>query len=450
VDSGAFVIAYFFPRITVYDDIDGWNEYPYTGFDEFYNDYGDFHVEITVPGDYLMWGTGDLTNAGNVLNDKCLKSYQNAITGDSVVNIITKEDISEATNKKGSSNTWVFDAVNVPDVSFMTSNHYIWKSSSVLVDSASNRRVRVDVVYNPEHRQYDPVISYARGTVSAISHTFPKLPFPYPHITIFEGLDAMEYPMMVNNLPFTDPQEIVELTAHEIFHTLFPFYVGTNETKYSFMDEGLATLSEFTLHPIIAPQIPMTYSIDEVNQTAGADYDNPIITLTPQLNPKSRFSNKDLKPALGFHYVKEMLGDKSFSKAVLYFIDNWKGKHPTPYDFFNCINNGAGINLNWFWNDWFFNKVAPDLAITKVIHHGSRYQIEVTKVGTGSVPVHIDITFSDGTRAQLANDISCWSKGNASITFKLKSEKTIQQVKLGNSFDIDIDPSNNVWPGRND
>ncbi len=446
VDSGAFVIAYFFPRITVYDDIDGWNEYPYTGFDEFYNDYGDFHIEIAVPDDYQVWCTGNLTNASSVLNDKYLKALQYATSEDGVVDVITQEDvINDASHKKGTYKTWVFDARNVPDVSFMTSNHYIWKSSSVLVDSSLNRRVRVDAVYNPAHRQYDPVINYSRATVSAISYTFPKLPFPYPHITIFEGLDAMEYPMMVNTLAFTEPSEIVELTAHEVFHTLFPFYVGTNETKYSFMDEGLATLSEFTLHPIIAPHIPVRYSIEEVNETAGTDFDNPIMTLTPQLNSKSRFVNKDLKPALGFHYVKEMLGDEMFSKAMLHFINNWAGKHPTPYDLFNCFNSEAGVNLNWFWNEWFVNRIAPDLAITKVIRSGSRYRIVIKKIGAGSVPVHLDITFSDGSHFRLSKDISCWSQGKDSVSVKLKSRKTIKQVKLGDSFDIDIDKSNNLW-----
>jgi hypothetical protein len=432
--------------VAVYDDIDGWNEYPYTGFDEFYNDYGNFHTEITVPDDYQVWCTGNLVNAGDVFNKKYLQLIEKAGESDSVVNVITEQDLTAKTiNKKKNFNTWIFEANDVVDVAFTTSNHYVWKSTSVMVDSATERRVRVDAVYNPTHTQYTPVIEYARNTVHAMSYTFPKVAFPYPHITIFEGLDAMEYPMMVNNLPFKEPQEIVELTAHEIFHTLLPFYVGTNETKYSFLDEGLATLSEFTLHPIIAPQVPMSYSIEDVNQTAGADYDNPIITLTPQLNSKSRYSNKDLKPALGFYYVKEMLGDAQFSKALRHFMDSWKGKHPTPYDFFHSFNEGAGANLNWFWKDWFINKVAPDLAITKVSRHKSQYEIEVRKLGAGSVPVHLDITFSDDTHTQISTDIRCWSKGEELVTIKVKTTKTIRQVKLGTSFDADIDQSNNVW-----
>lgn len=448
VDPGAFVVAYFFPRISVYDDIDGWNEYPYMGFDEFYNDYGDFHVEITVPGDYLVWCTGDLTNAADVLNEKYIQLIQTASDSDRIIDVITKENIaSKDICKNGTTNTWIFNATNVPDVAFTTSNHYIWKSTSVLVDSAANRRVRVDAVYNPDHIQYNSVVNYARGTVASMSYVFPKVPFPYPHITIFEGLDAMEYPMMVNNLPFEDPQQIVELTAHEVFHTLFPFYVGTNETKYSFLDEGLATLSEFTLHPLIAPDVPMQYDISDVNQTAGTDYDNPVITLTPQLHRKSRFSNKDLKPALGFHYVKEMLGDDKFSEALRFFIANWKGKHPTPYDFFNCINTGAGTNLSWFWHDWFFTKLSPDLAIKSVSKKGSNYNITIQKVGVGMVPIHLTIFFADGTQQTFNKNISCWQNGNDVHTIKLRATSSIDKIILGNAFDADIDKSNNVWMG---
>ncbi|WP_276371922.1 M1 family metallopeptidase [Chryseolinea sp. H1M3-3] len=446
VDDGAFVVAYFFPRVTVYDDIDGWNEYPYTGFDEFYNDYGNFHVEITVPGDYQVWCTGNLANANDVLNEKYVQLIQTASNSERIVDVITKDDISSKDIcRKGKHHTWIFDAANVQDVAFMTSNHYIWKSSSVLVDSVANKRVRVDAVYNPDHVQYDSVIKYARGTVSSMSYIFPKIPFPYPHITIFEGLDAMEYPMMVNNLPFEDPQQIVEFTAHEVFHTLFPFYVGTNETKYSFLDEGLATLSEFTLHPIIAPEVPMHYDISDVNQTAGTDYDNPVVTLTPQLHRKSRFSNKDLKPALGFHYVKEMLGDEKFSEALRFFIDNWKGKHPSPYDFFNCLNTGSRTDLNWFWNDWFFSKISPDLAIKSVSKKRHNYIITIQKIGIGMVPIHLTIFFEDGTQQSYKNDISCWSKGNDVYTIKMRSNGSIKKIALGNDFDVDIDKSNNVW-----
>ncbi|MBT1705826.1 M1 family metallopeptidase [Chryseosolibacter indicus] len=449
VDTGAFVIAYFFPRITVYDDIDGWNEYPYLGYEEFYNDYGNFDVNITVPDNYQVWCTGSLSNTNEVFDEHYAQRIAAAERSDSVVDVITKADLTHGSIcKQNGFNTWRFQAADVPDVAFCVSNHYVWKSASVVVDSMSNRRVRVDAIYNPDHKQYNPVINYAVRTVKAMSYTFPAVPFPYTHISIFDGLDAMEYPMMVNNLPWNTAQEVVELTAHEIFHTLFPFYVGTNETKYSFMDEGLATLAEFTLHPLIAPEVPLVYDISVVNEVSGTDYDYPIITLTPQLHAKSRYVNKDLKPALGFYYVKEMLGEKKFSEALRFFIMHWKGKHPSPYDLFNCINTATGDNLNWFWEDWFLNKISPDLSIGSVNRKKDEYAIEIRKLGNGIVPIHLRLYFEDGSDKFVTKHISCWSNKNDVYTMKIRTKIPVTKITLGGDYDVDIDKTNNVWEAK--
>jgi hypothetical protein len=238
IDSGAYFLAYFFPRVAVYDDIDGWNEYPYTGPYEFYNDYGHFKAEITVPANYQVWGTGNLTNTDEVFQSKFAELIRKAEQSDNITDIITKEDLkTDGITKKGSTNTWKFEADSVTDMAFGVSNNYVWKASSLIVDTTTGRRTRVDAVYNLGHKSYIPVINYARKTTELISYKFPGVPFPYPHITIFDGLDAMEYPMMVNDLPFEDQKDAVEFTAHEVFHSLFPFLVGVNETKYSFMDE---------------------------------------------------------------------------------------------------------------------------------------------------------------------------------------------------------------------
>jgi hypothetical protein len=440
------MVAYFFPRVAVYDDIDGWNNYPYIGKEEFYNDFCDFDVNITLPGNYQCWATGNLTNTDEVYNPKFAKRIKDAANSDSVIDIITPNDIqSGAITKAKPTNTWNFKAENVTDFAFAISNHYVWKASSVLVDPATNRRTRVDAVYNPQHKTYEPVINYARKTVELISYKIPGIPFPYPHETIFDGLDAMEYPMMVNNLPFAPGAETIEFTAHEIFHTLIPFFVGTNETKYSFMDEGWATFSEFAMLNEIDPKIADYYDISDVNNSAGTDQDVPIMTLTPQLYGKARFSDKDLKPALGFRYVKEMLGDQLFYKAFNHYINVWQGKHPTPYDFFDCMNQGAGQNLNWFWQNWFFEKNTADLAIKSVKQQDHHYLVTITRVGDGIVPVHLTIFYNDGSTQIISRSIACWQKGNKSVQLSFNTKKAVEKIVLGTSYDVDVDPKNNTW-----
>lgn len=446
VDTGAFFLAYFFPRIAVYDDIDGWNEYPYTGPYEFYNDYGHFKAEITVPAGYMVWGTGELKNTKKVFQSKYAELIEKAERQDGITDIITETDLKNADiTKTGAGNTWEFEADHVTDMAFGISNHYVWKASSLIVDPNTGRRTRVDAVYNPLHTSYVPVVEYARKTVSLISYQFPGLPFPYPHITIFDGLDAMEYPMMVNDLPFEDRKDVIEFTAHEVFHSLFPFYVGTNETKYSFMDEGWGTLAEFMLHPLIDPGSEVGNNIEDVNKSAGSEQDVPIMTLTPQLLGAARYADKDMKPALGYLYVKEMLGDQLFNKALKYYIEQWKGHHPTPYDFFACMNAGAGKNLNWFWYNWFFTKEVPDLAIGSVNHRQKHYTVTIIKKGAAMVPVHLNIMYADGTQETLSQNISCWATGNKSVLMNFMAQKTIKQLVLGASFDADVNKINNTW-----
>ena len=440
IDSGAFFIAYFFPRITVYDDIDGWNTYPYSGQVEFYNDYGHFKTEITVPDDYLVWATGTLTNQAEVYQPAFSALIDQASKQDTVIDIITAADRNIT-----QSNTWKFEADSVTDFAFGISNHYVWKSCSVLVDSVTRRRTRVDAVFNPAHTTYLPVIDYARQTVQLMSHSFPKVPFPYSHQTVFDGPDAMEFPMMVDNMPFDTKRETIQLTAHEVSHTLFPFYVGTNETKYAFMDEGWATFFEFFLHPLIDSSIAVDYDMSDVNNSSGTEQDVPIMTLTPQLAGAARYADKNQKPALGYLYVKEMLGAELFLKAFRFYISNWRGKHPTPYDFFNCMNTGSGVNLNWFWHNWFFEKVVPDLAISKVSHVQQKYSITVSRIGSGFVPVHLTVYYTDGSQLLLGSSIACWASGSKSVVLRFKATKPVKEIVLGTAYDADVNPKDNRW-----
>lgn len=448
VDSGTYVIAYFFPRVAVYDDIDGWNEYPYLGKEEFYNDYCNFDVHITMPGRFQIWATGELMNPGEVYQPDMASKLALASCSNAVTDLVSTDDLKEGKiTRPGAVNTWHFKAGNVTDFAFMASDHYVWKCASVIVDSASRRRTRVDAVFNPAHQHFEPVIQYAKRTVELISCKYPGIPFPYTHITMFEGLDAMEYPMLVNDLPF-EGIDAVQFTAHEIFHTLFPFFVGTNETKYSFMDEGWATWAEFTLASEILPEAPAGYDLSPVNSSAGTDQDMPVMTLTPQLYGKARFSDKDLKPALALHYVREMLGDDLFFKAIRYYITQWQGKHPTPYDFFYCMNKDAGIDMNWFWNNWFFEKVIPDLAIDKVSIKKDMAQVTVVRKESGIVPVHLTAFYKDGSTAQVKKTIACWRDGHQSVTVVVPVKSGLVSLQLGNTLDADINPGDNQWHVR--
>ncbi|MGE5108932.1 MAG: M1 family metallopeptidase [Sphingobacteriales bacterium] len=446
IEKGAAFIAYFFPRIAVYDDIDGWNENPYIGSQEFYNDFCNFNVSVTVPGNYLVWATGDLQNCKDVLTGKYCERLNNAEQKDDIVFIVDENDLKNGgITKSNDSNTWKFKADNVVDFAFAISNHYVWNATSLVTDKKTGRRTRIDAVFSTRHKDYFEVIDYSRKTVKLMSYQFPKWPFPYNHETVFDGLDQMEYPMMVNDNPVATKFDAVTLTDHEIFHTMFPFYMGINETKYGWMDEGWATIGEWLLSPAVDSTAIDNYGVARYEKNAGKEIDMPVTTLTTLLSGGTFINNSYEKPAMGYLYVKDLLGDELFYKALHYYIEQWNGKHPMPLDFFNCMNTGSGKNLNWFWKRWFYDMGYPDLAISKVTDRGNNKQVVIEMKGNKPVPVDATITYLDGSKQKIHRSIAVWEKNNKTIILNFISPKQIQRIELGSLYIADVNKKDNLW-----
>ena len=447
IEGGAAFIAYFYPRIAVYDDLDGWNVVPHLGHGEFYNDFCNFDVNITVPDNFLVWATGDLQNCNDVLNEKYCERLSNTEKNDDIVFIVDSADVrAGGITKKNNGNTWKFSAQNVTDFAFAVSNHYVWNSTSLVVDKKTGRRARVDALFNTIHKDYFDVINFGRQTVSLMSYDFPKWPFPYNHISVFDGLDQMEYPMMVNDNPVESHEDAVTLTIHEIFHTMFPFYMGNNETKYGWMDEGWATIGEWLLSHKIDSTINDEYGVARTEMNAGNEVDMPIMSLSSQLSGNSTpfFLNAYPKPAYGYLFAKDALGDEVFLKGLHFYIQQWNGKHPLPLDFFNCMNTGSGKNLNWFWKKWFYEDGYADLTISKVSNASSAKQIVVESKGNKPIPVDAAVTFADGTKQKFHRSILVWEKSNKT-TISFSSPKKIVKVELGSLYTPDSIKENNVW-----
>ncbi|SEB15329.1 hypothetical protein SAMN05443550_112141 [Pedobacter hartonius] len=444
VDDGAYFIAYFFPRIAVYDDVDGWNKYPYLGEAEFYNDFCNFKAAVTVPGDYVLWATGDLKNTKSVFSPAIAEKIALAEKVDSVVNVITPADLAaQRITTKQDLNTWKFEAEKVTDFVFALSNHYLWKSSSLVVDPKTNRRTRVDAVFNADHKDYYEVIDFARKTVESMSYQFPKWPFPYAHETVFDGLDQMEYPMMVNDNPTGKRQDGITLTDHEIFHTMFPFYMGINETKYGWMDEGWATIGEWLISPMIDPDVVDEYGVSATAISSGSGNDTPIMTFTTDLKGAGTFTNTYPKPGLGYLFVKDYLGDEVFTKALHHYIEQWHGKHPMPFDFFYSMNEGSGKNLDWFWKRWFFDGGVNDLGLLSADKTAEGYAVRVENKSGRPMPVDLNLYFTDGSTDKLHQTIGVWENGEKVITIPLTTAKKLKRILLGSTYVPDKFDNNN-------
>ncbi len=455
VDSTSFFIAYFFPHIAVYDDIHGWNEYEYTGNTEFYNDFGDYVVSISVPESFIVWATGTLQNPEEVLSEKYLQRYKSAMTSDSIIHIIDSTEFSQ--NKaisKNEQNVWKFKADNIPDFAFALSDHYLWDATSLVVEEKAGRRVLIDAAYNKESNDFYKVAEIARQSIEYMSFNFPGVPFPYPQMTVFNGGTGMEFPMILNNMSVYHPNMghhpnkehlLLVFTAHEIAHTYFPFFMGTNEIDYAWMDEGWATLTEYILGTELDTiNTTKILSINKYKKAIGTEIDFPLISMS-KITKNPTYKINSLPKAAIFNLIlKDLLGDDLFRKTLHEYMERWNGKHPMPYDFFYTFNEACGQDLNWLYKPWFFEYGYPDLAIKDVNIKADDYEIVIEKIGNYPVPVDLKILFSDGTFEIIHEKVSIWKNGKDIFTVIDTTNKTIIKIETGNQDIPDADMTNNI------
>ncbi len=454
VDSGSYFIAYFFPRLAVYDDINGWDEWSYNGNQEFYNDFGKFNVEINLPKQYVVWATGTLQNPTENFSPAILQKIQEAGNSDKIITIIDSADYKGqhvfSTNASGK---WKFAASAVSDFAFAFSDHYLWQASSVLVDSVSGRKTFVSAAFNKKHADYFDVAKQANQSVFYMSHFYPKVAFPFPQITVFDGTEQMEYPMMVNDNPTESHKDAVQLTSHEIFHSYFPFYMGINETQYAWMDEGWATIGESVISPLMGePEDEGIYSKGRYERISGTDSDIPLITSTKLYEGAAYVANSYGKGGLCYWVLQDMLGDKLYFKALHQYMSDWHGKHPIPYDFFNSFNHATKKNLDWFWQKWFFDWVYPDLGIKQVQQLNGDIKIIISNTGGLPVPIYLSLKMGSGKTLNLHYGAEVWkTECNANqpapdytIRIKNNKDKAIS-IKLGNDFTPDKYRDDNHW-----
>lgn len=449
VDSGSYFIAYFFPRLAVYDDMNGWDDWNYNGLQEFYNDFGNFNMEIKVPFNDVVWATGERLGEEANLGPAIMQKLQQAKSSDKIIHVIDPADYAtNAVINSDNTGIWRFKATGVSDFAFAVSDHYVWDASSVLVDSLTKRTTLVSAAYNTKHKDYFDVANQAHQSVYYMSHLYPKVAFPFPQITVFDGTDQMEYPMMVNDNPTETHKDAVQLTSHEIFHSYFPFYMGINETQYAWMDEGWATIGESVISPIMGePEDEGIYSKTRYEHISGTDKDMPLITNTKLYEGAAYLSNSYGKGGLCYWVLQDMLGDKLYFKALHQYMSDWHGKHPIPYDFFYSFNNATGKDLNWFWRTWFFDWVYADLGITKAAQQNGMIKVTVTNKGGLPVPVYLTFSFDKGEPKTVHYGADVWKDGKTEFIVTQKFPNKITFVRLGNDLTPDKNGEDNVWDG---
>ncbi|MEO6636946.1 MAG: M1 family metallopeptidase [Ginsengibacter sp.] len=449
IDSTTYYLAYFYPRVAVYDDYNGWDDLDHNDALEFYNDFNDYVLNVKVPKNYIVWATGNLQNANDVLQPTYAQRLDASMKADSKIEIVTAPDLAKRNvTKQNDVNTWTFTCNDISDVALGLSDHFVWDASSVIVDEKTKRRASIQAAYNDTAKDFHHMTEMGQSSLSYLSTKWPGVAYPFPKMTVFQGYAGMEYPMMANDETYDDYNFSRFVAEHEISHTWFPFYMGINETRYAFMDEGWATTFELLYNRSVmskdsADNFFKQFRIDGWIHDESADEDLPIITPGENLSGRGLGNNEYGKPSLAYLAVKDLLGDDMFRKCLHGFMDRWHGKHPTPWDFFYSFNNISGQNLNWFWNAWFFSNNYIDVAADNIHKSGDNYQLAIQNIGGFPVPVDVQLNYADGSSQTIHKSPGIWEANQKQAFITVSSKKSLQSVQLVTDVFMDADESNN-------
>ncbi len=453
IDSTTYYLAYFYPRVAVFDDMDGWDMMEHVGH-EFYSDFNDYEVSIQVPPGFVVWGTGTLTDPADVLEPEYLKRFEASLETDSIIHVATAQEMEEGgVTTDHPLNVWRFTAHDIPDMAFGLSDHYDWDASSVVVDPSTGRRASVQAAYNDTASDFHHMVHFGRQALYWFSRYWPGVPYPYEKTTEFQGGAGMEYPMMANDQAYPDTNFSRLVADHEISHTYMPFYMGTNETRYAFMDEGWATTWEYLINvynkgAAYENAFYKRFRVDGWAHNPSPLSDLPIVTPSDALTGVSYGDNAYGKASLGYLAMKDLLGDAMFRKCLHAYMRRWHGKHPSPWDFFYTFDNVSGQNLDWFWKDWFFSNGYIDLAVGRVRRTGGGYTVPIRNVGGWDAPVSLVLRYSDNTTDTLHETPAIWRANQRRTSVAVHTRKTLESVTLDTGIWVDSDPANNTWKAK--
>jgi len=376
-DNRAYVIAQFFPRLAVYNDVEGWQNYQFWGNGEFALNFGNYEVNITVPEDHIMEATGTLQNPKEVLTRTEYQRYKKALhTYDDPVMIVTQDEVIEkekvkATKKK----TWRFVAENVRDFGFATSRRFIWDMMVVKVGGENK------IASSLYPKEGNPLWEeYSTRVVAHTLEVYSKYTFDYPYpkaVSVHAKNQGMEYPMICWN--YGRPNEdgtysdrtkygMISVIIHEVGHNYFPMIVNSDERQWGWMDEGLDTFMQYLTEQEFQEDYPSRRGAPSkiVRYMSGdQDFISPIMS-----NPENVFQlgpNAYGKPATALNILREtIMGKELFDFAFKTYAQRWMFKHPTPEDFFRTMEDASAVDLDWFWRGWFYSTDVVDIGVKAV------------------------------------------------------------------------------------
>ena len=452
-----FEVGQWYPRMAVYDDVEGWNTLPYLTA-EFYLEYGNFDYTLNVPANYLVGGSGELVNPAEVLTSVQQSRLAKAAGSDNTVMVRSADEVTQAGSRPVGRNgrlTWHFRCQRARDVAWAASSAFIWDAAKM--NLPSGRKSLAQSLYPVEAAQdtaWNRSTEYVKKSIEYNSKQWYE--FTYPVATNVAGpVGGMEYPGIVFCGVKARKGDLWGVTDHEFGHNWFPMIVGSNERKYPWMDEGFNTFIN-----ILSTSNFNNGEYKALNDTTRLVLGNIRYIADPATVPP--YTVPDVTPAnqLGYAaYAKmgyglfllraEILGPERFDYAFRTYIRRWAFKHPQPKDFFRTMNEASGEDLTWFWREWVYNNWTLDQAVTTVTYvnqdPAQGALITVENKGQAAMPLIADVTETSGKTTRVRLPVEIWQR-SGTWTFRYNSTTPLTLVQLNPTKLLpDANPGNNVW-----
>ena len=448
-----YEIAQWYPRMCVYDDIEGWNTLPYLGAGEFYLEYGDIDYSVTVPASHIVAGSGELMNPNEVLTASQQRRLKMAAESEKTVMIRNSDEVKMADSRPKMNGflTWKFRCKQTRDVAWSSSEAFVWDAARI--NLPSGKTALAMSFYPTESVGND---SWGRSTeyVKAAIEFYSKYvyEFSYPVASNVAGVVAgMEYPGIV----FCDFQskgdELWGVTDHEFGHNWFPMIVGSNERKYAWMDEGFNTfINTLSTKNFNNGEYYRKENVRQIAPYFFSPTSDPILNIPDVVQSNNLGLSAYMKPGEGLTLLREVIiGEDRFDYAFKEYVKRWAFKHPTPFDFFHTMEDATGEELNWFWKGWIFENWKIDQGVRDVKYveddptKGSLIKLENAE--KLPMPVTIEIKTIDGKRERVKMPVEIWQRGDT-WEFKYPSTMAIESVEVDPDRQLpDVNSKNNIW-----
>jgi hypothetical protein len=440
--SYLYQVAQWYPQIAMYDELRGWDTDQYLGNAEFNNQFGSFDVRITAPGGWLLGATGKLENPEQVYSKRTLDRLAMAMQVDTTIVVVDANERGPGATAAGPTLTWHLTAPLVNDFAFAVSRDYAFDATHATIPGKG--KIPVNVLYLPKHVNYRKNNTAQYGRKALEEHSRTLFPYEFSQGTIADGPETgMEYPMIIFN------GSSLGVTVHEFGHQWFPMMVGSNETRYGFMDESFDEYIDAIAEAHINNQ-PTDWQNRSTGyrRIAGTENEAPMMWLSDYAGPGYGVQTYS-KAEISLNALGGIVGDSAVIRAFADYAKAWKYKHPTPYDFFFSMNKSLGKNLDWFWYQWYFTTYTTDQAIESVViaTRGDGVTVTIRDKGDMAMPIILNFEMTDGQSTLLKVPADVWFSGKRTYVARIPlMGKTLKSVTLDpeNRFQ-DLDTTNNVW-----